>query len=334
MTVTRDDVAKRADVSTAVVSYVLNNGPRVVSAERRARVLAAVEELGYVPDAVAKQLRSGRSDMIGLMLPDIENPFFAQLAHEIELAASARGYTVILSSSSTTQQERANLGRLEKQRVAGIVLASIAGEDHVEELQNMRTPVIAVDRSRPGSSIGSVYVDNAEGARIATDHLIAHGRRHHAIIAGPASSVVADERVAGWRSSLARAGLSADRVIHTDFTLEGGYRAARDLLRDATRPTAVLASSDVQAMGLLRAAADHGVNVPNEIAVMSFDGTELSRFQNPRLSALRQPFSAIAGSAIDRLMARDDDHQPLVMMPRLHPNESCGCTNSSTGAAD
>ncbi|MFD6055519.1 LacI family DNA-binding transcriptional regulator [Agromyces sp. NPDC060279] len=329
---TRDDVARLAGVSSAVVSYVLNDGPRPVADATRARVLAAIAELGYRPNATARALRLRRTRTLALLVPDIGNPFFAELAKAVQTAAFARGYAVTYGDTEyDPERERAQLAALAERQPDGVlVIGGTPGT--LAPLQAAGVPVVTLDRSGASGALGptgeppSVGIDDEAAARAGIRHLQEHGHERIALIAGPDDSPAARARRRAWTELVAPAvGTAAlDALVATaDYRREGGYRAALELLDRGGAPTAVFVSADVQAIGALRAFAERGVRVPDHLAVLSFDGTSEAEFTSPPLSVIRQPLGAIAEAALGLLL--DGAAPRHVLVPHeLVARSSCG----------
>jgi LacI family transcriptional regulator len=342
--VTRDDVADRAGTSAAVVSYVVNGGPRPVSPATRSKVLQAIEELGYRPNGLARALRLQKTFTIGLVVPDNNNPFFAQLARAVEEAAFARGYVLLLGNSSQDDSRQAAYvtAFLERQ-VDGIVLIADSDigrpslpEQTAKALQGAGTPLVLLDRQPSDLSAPSLTVDNEGGGYIATKHLIDHGHRRVACLAGPADLHPAEERTKGWARALGEAGLGARRglLARSRFRRDAGYEVAQVLLSSGPRPTAVFAESDEQAIGVLRFAREAGLRVPDDLAVVGFDGTDESAYTVPPLTTVVQPVQELGERAL-QLVVSEDGAQPrkrrLESLPvRLLVRRSCGCPDAPT----
>lgn len=302
--VTREDVARAAGTSTAVVSYVINDGPRPVAEKTRLRVLAAIEEVGYEPDAIARALASGVTGAYGLIVPDIANPYFAALAHVLADATSAADRVLLLGDSIEDVAREAELIRsFARRKVDGLLLATVDGRPDLTPASANRIPVVVIDRVDPGLEASTVAIDNVAAARAVTEHLLAHGYDSHGIVSGPADLLIARERVQGWSAALdaARVDQAHRAVTEAPFSRAGGREAGLHLLDGPTRPRAIFASSEAQAVGVLSAAAERGLRVPDDIAVMSFDGTETSDFTVPKLSSAVQPLDEIARAAVSLL---------------------------------
>jgi LacI family transcriptional regulator len=327
--VTRTMVALHAGVSTAVVSYVLNNGPRPVAESTRQRVLRSIEVLGYRPNAVARALTTQRTHTLGLLVPDNSNPYFAELAKAIEDAAYARGYALLLGNSNNDQQrETFQLAALRDRQVDGLLVIRTSAEKDLNDPFRDGPPVVLLDRASGAVTYPSVVVDNEGGARAGVRHLIEHGHERVLCIAGPGDVPVAVERENGWRAALDESGLSGDGLlVRTEFSRQAGYDAARAFLAPGSRPTAIFASSDLQGAGALRACYERGLRVPEDVAVLAFDGTQESEFTSPPLAVVKQDIPAIAEAAIQMLVSprRSDAPEHVVTPYTLIPRRSCGC---------
>ncbi|TDD73528.1 LacI family DNA-binding transcriptional regulator [Actinomadura rubrisoli] len=342
--VTRRDVARRAGTSEAVVSYVLNDGPRNVAPSTRERVLAAIAELDYRPNAVARSLRNSRTTTIGLVVPDNANPFFAELAREIEDVAFERGHTLLLANARDDEErEVAQVRTLLDRQVDGLILIPCHGPGAWRaELERARIPCLVVDREIEGTDAVQILVDNEGGAAEAVRHLIAHGRTRIGCVAGPDGMHPTLDRVNGWRLALAEAGFdpAAMPVAHAPFGRAEAYRAGRRLLESGPGVDALFVTSDEQAIGVLRAAAELGVAVPDDLAVFSFDGVAPSAYTVPSLSTMRQPFEELGRTVVEMLLAGRDSGgartegtapERVVLATRLVARGSCGCADPAGG---
>ncbi|MEV4539503.1 LacI family DNA-binding transcriptional regulator [Asanoa sp. NPDC049518] len=331
MTVRRTDVARLAGTSPAVVSYVLNGGPRPVSAQTRAKVLAAIEQLGYRPNGIARSLRMSRTMTLGLVIPDNANPFFAELARSIEEESFARGYTLLIGNAAESdERQTAYVRTFLARQVDGLFIVPAHGAaGFLGDLERSRTPWICLDRQVPGAAAPGVLVDNRGGAYAATRHLLEHGRRRIACVGGPRDVRPATDRVEGWRDALAEEGVSMP-VTHTAFGRRGGYIAARELLAGPERPDAIFVASDEQAVGVLRAIAEAGLRSPDDVAVASFDGIPGAAYTTPALTTMAQPFADLGRAAVAHLLtqpAGPTDVLPVVLVKR----GSCGCPDPPGG---
>lgn len=328
---TRDDVARLARTSTAVVSYVINDGPRRVSEERRQRVLSAMAELDYHPNAIARSLAATATRTFGMILPNIANAYFSELALAVEEAATARDHLLFLGNSNEdVVREEAYISSFMEQQVAGVIIIGVAQSSSIERATNAQIPVVVVDRPLEDSDAATVSIDHREAAFQATRHLIEHGHRRIACLTGPAGDAVAEARHRGWMDALESASVDPGQQLelHSPFSLEGGYRAYDQISNDA-RPAAMFIASDEQARGVIAAAHNAGVAVPQELAVTAVDGTREGRFGSPSLTSVRQPYRRLAALAVDQLLtvpAPTGRH--IYAESELVIGHSCGCAAS------
>jgi len=305
------DVAERAGVSVATVSYVVN-ASRPVSPATHDRVTAAIAALGYEPNSAARGLKRQRASSIGLVVPDMLNQFFAALAAGIEEAAAERDVLVVLCSTGFSAEREAHYTRLlHGRRVDGVIYLSGTGlpPAALVELAD-EEPIVFVDERLPGVDAPYVGADNRRGARAAMQHVIERGHERIAIIGGPDGLWTAEQRLAGYREALAAAGRDPDAtpVVRGDYR-EASGAAALDALLDADgpAPTAVVAANDLMAVGAIERAADRGLDVPRDLSVVGFDDVPLARMLRPRLTTVRQPAREMGHAAVAALFARLDD---------------------------
>jgi LacI family transcriptional regulator len=325
---TRKDVAERAGVSTAVVSYVINSGPRPVAPKTRQRVLDAIQVLGYRPNAAARALKLRSTEMIGLVTPDNSNPLFAELSRAIEEAAYELGYALLLTNSGGKPAlEKKQLGNLAARQVDGLLLVSENPNPDLTELFDASVPVILMNRADGIDGVSSIGVDFRGAARAGVDHLIGHGHTSIGLVVGLDGIGSSREREEGWREALRSAGLPEGPIARTEFTREGGYEAGKRLLTSANAPSAVFASSDMQAVGVLRAIHEAGLAVPGDVAVVSFDGSPESEFTWPPLTVVQQPVRSMARDAVAALTAkpRQAPAHHVTYQAQLVIRASCGC---------
>lgn len=321
---TRADVARYAGVSTAVVSYVLNDGPKAVAPLTRERVLDAVRVLGYRPNAAARALSMGSADMFGLLVHDNRSPFFAELCHAFDRASADAGRSLLIVNSDREQAPTSEQIRdLVSRQIGGLIIADVLTAREQSLVEALGIPTVVIGQFGETDGLHSVGVDFVAGAREGTSHLIGHGYRDVAFVGSAARY---DERERGWRDALTDAGLPLGPLVHVPFTYQGGYDAAVRLMQSPHPPRAALAASDQIAIGMLAAFGRHGVRVPDDIAIASFDGTAAADFVWPRLTTAAQPLDAIADAAVRTLL--DDREEPghRAFTTQLRIRESCGCT--------
>jgi len=330
--ITRTEVAKRAGVSVATVSYVVNSGPRPVAEATRKRVLRAIQVLGYRPSGVAQSLRLQRTRTIGLIVPDTANPFFAALAKGVDDAVFAFGYSLLLCHSGyVVKRERAHVELLLAREVDGVLYVQGAPDaTALHRLLQCGVPTVAVDREIPDVAIDRVVVDNFEGSAQATKYLIGLGHRRIGCIARHLPLSNAAERIRGYRETLMGAGLPINpaHLVSGGPGYEEGRRAMTELLRLQPRPTAVLAYPDVVAIGAIRAAHDAGVRVPGDVSIVGFDDIPVSAFIRPRLTTVAvgiwEMGQRAAAVLLSRVRGESDGLPPqrLVMSATLVIRES------------
>ncbi|WP_407319880.1 LacI family DNA-binding transcriptional regulator [Isoptericola halotolerans] len=303
------DVARAAAVSTATVSNVINDVPRM-SQETRQRVLQVMDDLGYRPDPTARNLRAGRTDVVGLLVPELDRPYFGQLATAIADGVEARGRRLVLQRSGTgaKEVEAAAFARL---RMYDAVIISVVGLDAAElERLNFTTPVVLVGERPVSRGFDHVMMDNVAGARLAVDHLLAGGARRVALLGGgpgddPRGMVA--QRYRGWRQAHEVRGVTADpRLVMTvdALDLEGGRQAVHELTRVGVPFDGVFAVTDVVAFGALRGLAELGLRVPDDVQVVGFDDILESRYCVPSLTTVDAGRDAIAAAVLDLLDVR------------------------------
>ncbi|ALK95355.2 LacI family transcriptional regulator [Massilia sp. WG5] len=300
-------VAQRAGVSISTVSHVINN-TRAVSDEVRCRVLGIIDEMRYVPSAVARSLKNDKTNIIGVLVPNSSNPYFAELLRWIEDAAFESGYHIILCNAhGDARKQTAYLRLLMERRIDGLVLvASGADEEHDLLLRHESVPVIQLERALPGLDADLVLAGQEEGACQATRHLIELGHRAIACVSGPVDLPRSRERVGGFLRAMREAGIEVpdDNVVHVEFTSAGGYAAFARLLARPQRPSAVFVTSDLMAIGGLCAAGSAGIQVPGELSVVGYDDICAASYATPPLTTIAPPKREMARLAIKRLIER------------------------------
>lgn len=330
---TLKDVAQAAGTSVMTASRAIN-GAGYVSEETRRRVLEAAQMLGYRPNGMARGLVTRRSQAVGVIISDITNPFFPQVIRGIEDALRAQRYHVVLADTDgdPVQDARA-LGLLLERQVDGLILcASRAPDEELRQVAASGVPVVVINRIVDDPRIAAVLVDARTAALDAVRHLVALGHRRIACITGPRASWSSRERLEGYRQALAEAGLQEDPVLTreaTPATMAGGARAMHELLARQPRPTAVFAFDDLIAIGALQAAADHGLHVPRDLAVVGFDDIELAAFIRPALTTVRQPKYQMGREAAELMLQMLGPQPPRGPVRRILPGElvvreSCG----------
>ena len=322
-------VAARAGVSFTTVSHVVNGTRRVSDATRR-RVEKAIAEIGYSPSAIARALKKSETHIIGVVVPNITNPFFAELTRGIEDACERRQYSVFLCNGDddSDRQGRA-LQTLLERRVDGMLFATPTGDEAAlgRRLGTLPMKSVVIDRVLPGSGADLVRIDHQAGAALAVRHLLSLGHRRIGCLSGPSQFAVARARVAGWRQALGEAGITPDErwLVEGEFSTAAGHELTRVLL-DRTDVTAILAGNDLMGIGVLRAAAEAGIAVPQRLSVVGFDGIDIGAYTYPALTTVGHPIRRLGELAatvlIERIAGREAQARDVVVTPELLMRES------------
>jgi LacI family transcriptional regulator len=329
---TMKDVARLAGVSIATVSATVNRSA-FVSAELRRRVTEAIHELGYAPDGVARSLKRGRTQLIGLIVADITNPFFTELVHVIEAAMQDKGYSVLLCDTDENfEKERDYLRILRTHRVDGVILAPTGQAGDYAQFQSVEDhlPLVLVDRALAELNADTVTVDNFAAAFDVTAHLLDLGHRAVATIAGPEHLTSGQERLRGFRTALEQRGVA----VREEFIRAGSFReedamaAALDLLQGPVRPSAIFAANSHMMIGVMRAISQLRLSCPKDVSVAGIDDFPWANAFTPRLTVMRQPVAEMGRAAVRMLLDRRGDgaeHPPMhqVLKPTLVVRESC-----------
>jgi LacI family transcriptional regulator len=326
---TISEVARRAGVSAATVSRVLN-GRTDVSRDLAARVHTAVQELGYRPNGVARNLRRQATKVWGLIISDIGNPFFTSVVRGVEDAAHEAGYSLVLcNSDDDLDKEQRYIDIALAEQLAGVIIspASEPSTD-VSALVDRGIPVVAVDRRVGRLDVDTVLVDNVSGARLATQHLMESGCRRIACITGPTRTTTAAERLQGFRQAHEAAGREVDEdlVVLENFKADGGYDGAQRLLGISTPPDGLFVANNLMTVGALEALMDAGVQIPDDMLLVGFDDIPWARLTRPRLTTVNQPMYDMgreAGRLLAARIGRDTSlPRTVVLPPDLQVRES------------
>ncbi|OCI90907.1 transcriptional regulator [Agrobacterium sp. 13-626] len=319
-------IAKLANTSVSSVSRVLNNNG-YVSAEVRENVENAIKTLNYRPSSGARVLRSGRSLLVGVLLPTLDVQFFGILAHTMEQALFDLGYqTFICSTAESGEHELRYIAMLLSHRVDGVIVASAHEEfEHFSEFKTNNIPIVAVDRDLNGLESDMVAVDHEKGGRMMAEHLLELGHKRIAVVGAPAHSQPIRRRIAGITDALRNAGLEPFAVeIGSKHNFEETYRLASSVIGRPERPTAIIGTTDIAAIGTIHAAHDAGLSIPEDISIIGFDDIPSAAFVLPRLTTVAQPIRELGRSAVARLhrlmsgnqAIADQDVPPLRLVMR------------------
>ncbi len=328
---TMKDVAQRAGVSVATVSRVLNNHARV-DPTLRERVLKAMETLQYRPNRVAQRLRAGAGGVIGLIISDIENPFFVSVVRGVEDMAYEHGISVVLcNSDENPTKQQMYIGVMKAEDVAGLIITPNAEtDDSIGSLVNSKMAVVFMDRRVQGVDVDSVTVDSASGTRDAVQHLIKLGHRRIGMVSGTSLISTGRERYEAFLSALNEAGIRSEPELIRPgrFSLQSGYQLTLELLALPKSPTAIFAANNMLALGTLQALHERGVRVPEEIAVVGFDDLPWASALWPPLTTVAQPTYQLGHEAARLLLRRiaspDAPLESVILKTELMIRRSCG----------
>ncbi|MBB3275895.1 MULTISPECIES: LacI family DNA-binding transcriptional regulator [unclassified Pseudoxanthomonas] len=301
------DIAKHVGVSAGTVSRALSRPEKVLPATRK-RIEQAAAALGYVPNTVARTLKTQRSSKILVTVPDIANPFFAQILQGAEEAAQAADYAVLLGDTQhQPDREERYAQMLPRNEADGLIVLGHRLPPTAQEIVRQlgaNAPVVNGSEFDPALGIPSVHIDNAAAARTAMEHLYGLGHERIAVIGGPPDNPLHQQRLEGARiAARVRGRLRQLTIVPGDFSVESGYAAAKRLLRQAAAPTAAFCFSDQMALGMLAACRDLGIRVPEDFSIVGFDDLASSRYLNPPLTTISQPMREIGMGAVKLLLA-------------------------------
>jgi DNA-binding LacI/PurR family transcriptional regulator len=345
--VTLQHVAKAAGVSPSTVSNLLNGRAHLMQPETRRRVEEAIEQLGYQPNRAARNLRTGRTRTVGLVVPSVGNPFWGTFARHLESAAQAEGYNVLLCNSERDPgRERRYVEELWSDGIRGIILcSSLPSLEHVTPLIKRGLQLVAFDRTAQADDpdiLVNISIDNTVGTQLATTHLTGLGHTKLAFVSGALGSVNRKQRYHGFATALEQAGIPSAGSLwpgadHQQFgdveSAELGRRAARELLSSENPPTGIVAINDMCALGICRGVRDAGLEVAKDVSVVGFDDIVLADLYDPPLTTVRQPMYEMASAAISELKSRIEDPgarqgRSLLLRPELVVRESTAPPNT------
>lgn len=321
-----DEIAKLAGVSKATVSRVLNDSECGVGEQTRVRVKKIAEELGYSVEQTEKKKNVSFTRYIALILPDITNPFFADLAKSVEQSLRRKGYSLVLANTDFSEDnEAAQIRELMVKRLEGILLvpSGIRAREEHDLPRRYQIPMVLMDRKLEGiSDIPGVYSNNEYASVISCEHLIRKGARDIVFISGPLNVSTSIERFEGYKAVLAQHSIPfrPEMCRHGSYTVESGYNAVLELERSGISYSAILAANDLMALGALKAVREFGYRVPEDVQIIGFDNIEFSQYCEPSLSTMQQPTFDMGAKAVELLtgiIEKRDPVQPERLIPKL-----------------
>ncbi len=316
------DVAREANVSMATVSRVVNGNPNVKPATRK-KVLEVIERLGYRPNAVARGLASKKTTTVGVIIPDISNPFFAELARGIEDIATMYKYNIILSNSDQNKDKELHLlNTMLGKQVDGIVfMGGNISEEHVAEFKRSPAPIVLAGSLEDSEQVPSVNIDYEQATFDAVNAFIEKGHKRIAMVIGPFHEPINKEKkLVGYKKALEAAGIPVDEalIVEGDYTYDSGIEAFDKLIELTEKPTAIFVGSDEMAVGVVHGAQDKGYSVPNDFEVISSDNTRISLMVRPQLTTVIQPLydiGAVAMRLLTKFMNKEKVSEHTVVLP-------------------
>jgi len=331
MSVTIKDIAKEANVSIATVSRVINGKAQGVGEETRARVEEIIKHQRYHPNRIARGLVTNRTNILGLMLPNIDNPFFSSLTRGIEDTANKCGYNVILCNSDNNDaKEKAYIRVLKESKVDGIIYTSVTTKtyNNIDTLVKHGVPFVLLDRGFSNIDVPVIFTDGESGMFQAVKHLISNDHKRIAYIAGPEGNSAAAQRWVGYQRALKEANIQLDMNIvrEGNYNIDGGFRQMTDLLDQKLEFTAVACANDLMAIGVMRALNSAGIEVPKQVSVTGYDDSYVAELVTPKLTTVSQPVYQMGCAAAEMIIKiiREEkiDYKKVVFEPSLVIRES------------
>lgn len=305
--ITLKEIGKLAGVSSATVSKVINGKDENISEPTRVRVLEIVEREGYVPNGIAKSLKMRKTKTIGIIVPDVMNLFFSELARSIEDEAEKKGYSVILcNSDNKKKKEEKYIAILQEKMVDGIIFT--ASENSSYDFKNLRNiPIVLLDRDinkEIGENIGKIIVNNIDGGYIATEHLIHNACKDIAIITSDNKNKPSAERIQGYKDALEDNDFKVDerKIFLENYSIETGYKGVNQILRN-TKVDGIFCGNDLIAIGAINALREMNISVPGDVKIVGFDDIQISKYIDPPLTTIKQPISKMGEEAVKMLIS-------------------------------
>lgn len=323
MKVTIKDIAREADVSVTTVSRVINNKPDVGD-DTRAKILKIIDEMNYNPNSVARGLVMQKTNTLGLIIPDISNPFFPEIARAVEDKAQKLGYSVIFfNTDNHLEREKKAVELFKSKQVDGLIVSlSVGNEEILKNLKKANYPVVQIDRSVLNHSYPLVSIDNQHSAYQMVEFMLKKGHRRIAHISGDLNTTTARDRMAGYKKALKdyEIEIEKDLIIEGDYTQHSGFEAMQKLLKLKKRPTAVFAANDLSAAGVYKALFAANLSIPEDMAVAGHDDIDIASLLRPELTTMRQPKYSLGEKAVTVLLKMINKKELEIEDQILKPN--------------
>lgn len=340
MSATLQDIAKKTGVSVSTVSRVLHDTSNryKIGKETRARVEKVAKSLGYRVNALARGLRVQKTHEIGVIVPDISNPFFSAVIKSLASELKKKEYSIIVyDSDEDLLIERSSIKSLLEKQVDGLIIASV-GQDfsHIQKIRDAEIPLVMLDRYFEELDVDSISVDNVKGSLLAVNHLIIQGHRRIAFIQGLPGTYANETRLQGYKSALQDAGISIDEdlIVGDDFREFNGYLKTKLLLNLPNPPTAIFTAGDLIALGTLEACRENNITIPGDLSLVTFDDPVFASYLSPALSAVEQPITKMAEMAVsilcDRIKNPYDIRRKILLEPKLNIRSSVALLSTIT----
>lgn len=312
MAVTIKDIAKAADVSVTTVSRVLNDKPDV-SPNTRENVLEKINELGYKPNSIARGLALQKTNTLGLIIPDISNPFFPDIARGVEDMANQKGYSVIFCNTDNEQKkEKEAIELMKEKQVDGILLSlSTTNEKELKNLRQVEYPIVQIDRKIPNINYPSITIDNVKSAYTATKFLIENGHKKIAHITGDLETITGYQRLKGFKKAISEKNIKLNNsyIKNGDYSKRSGYNNMLALLKSNNPPSAVFIANDLMAVGAYQAVFEMNLSIPEDISIIGHDNIDVTKLVNPTLTTMAQPKYKLGKKAVQLLIAEIESNE-------------------------
>jgi LacI family transcriptional regulator len=332
------EVAEKAGVSVSTVSHVVN-GTRYVSDDLKTKVLSVMECLDYQPNRIARSLRKKQTNSLGLIVADITNPFYSEIAWSIEYLSYIQKYSLMLcNSDGDPEKEQFYLNQLSQWQVDGIILvSSMIFPTRMISVGDGSLPIILIDHDCPGYDFDTILIDDFYAGKLATEHLIQLGHERIACITGSKENIPSYKRVYGYKAALEEHNLEVDPalIVRGDFNIISGVNCTNRLLEMENRPSAIFACNDLMAMGVMQSAFNHGIKIPDDLSVVGFDDIYWSKYTVPPLTTIKLPIHQLAEEAVNCFLNRienpDNAFRSVTLEVQLEKRLSTGAWKK-TGA--